>query len=170
VRRPVLVLVACLLGATLCGLALVALGGGDDGDEAVMTTETLPEGDPVAANEIEVGDCFNDLADEGAVDYSDFPVVACREPHDNEVFHLFDVPEAADAAYPGDTRVADVARDGCLGAFEPYVGRPYRRSVLEILAVPPSVGSWSSGDREVLCALYDGSRQPLTGRARGSDR
>lgn len=169
-RRPLVILVACLVGAALCAGALLALAGSEDGDEPEVSTATLPEGEPVAANEVEVGDCFNDLADEGAIDYSDFPVVACREPHDNEVFHLFEVPEPADAAYPGDTRVADVARDGCLDAFEPYVGRPYQRSVLEILAVPPSVGSWSTGDREVLCALYDGSRQPLTGSVEGTDR
>ncbi|CAN5542824.1 hypothetical protein BH18ACT1_BH18ACT1_05440 [soil metagenome] len=168
-RRVLVVLGACLVGALLCVVALVALGGADEDDDA-STTTTLPEGDPVAADEIEVGDCFNDLADDGAVEYSDFPVVQCRRPHDNEVFHLFAVDEPPSAEYPGNEQVASLAREGCLGAFQPYVGREYTQSVFEILAVPPSIEGWRSGDREVLCALYDSDRQPLTGRVRGANR
>jgi hypothetical protein len=94
--------------------------------------------------------------------------VGCDEPHDNEVFHLFEAEGGAE--YPGNDRVGQVTRDGCLQAFEPYVGRPYVDSALDILAIPPSRASWEEGDREVVCAAYDARREELRGSVRGSGR
>jgi hypothetical protein len=166
-RRAVVALAVCVVGAILAVVALFALADADDDAEAGPSGTTLPEGDPVAADRIEVGDCFND---QDAIDLATLPVVPCGEPHDNEVYHLFLLPEPADGAYPGNERVASLTRDGCLAAFEPYVGTAYESSALEIFPIPPSEASWSGGDREVVCALYDARRQELTGSARGSAR
>ena len=166
-RRALIVLLVCGVGAVLAVLALFALGDGDDDAEARNTT-TTPAGDPVAVDRIDVGTCFNDAGDRGAYDYTELAVVDCEDPHDNEVYHLFDA--TGGATYPGDEQIASVTRDGCLAAFEPYVGKPYTESVYSILPIPPSEQSWNGGDREVVCALYDTGRRELTGSAKSSVR
>ena len=167
-RRIVAILAVCLVGALLAVVALVALGNEDDDAEAGGTGTTLPEGDPVAVDRVDVGTCFNDQGDQGAFDYTDFPVVGCEEPHDNEVYHLFQAPGGD--AYPGNDRIAQVTRDGCLEAFPAYVGKAYTESAFEILPIPPSPTSWAGGDHEVVCAVYDARRQELTGSVRGTAR
>jgi hypothetical protein len=166
-RRAGIVLVVCAVGALLAGVALFALSGNDD-DAAAQRTTTTAAGKPVAVDRIDVGTCFNDAGDEGAFDYTELAVVGCDEPHDNEVYHLFDAPGTG--TYPGDEQIAEVTRNGCLSAFEPYVGKPYTDSAFAILPIPPSETSWNGGDREVVCALYDPSRKELTGSAKGSAR
>jgi Septum formation len=166
-RTALVILVVCAVGAALAVVALLALDGGEDDAEAGNTT-TTPAGEPVAVDRIEVGTCFNDAGDEGAFDYTELSVVDCEAPHDNEVYHLFDAPGGA--AYPGDDQIGQVTRDGCLSAFEPYVGKPYTESAFAILPIPPSETSWDGGDREVVCAVYDAGRRELTGSVRGSAR
>jgi hypothetical protein len=166
-RRALIVLAVCAVGAVLAGVALFALSGNDDDAEAQRTTTTAA-GKPVAVDRIDVGTCFNDAGDEGAFDYTELAVVRCAEPHDNEVYHLFDAQGGA--TYPGDEQIAEVTRNGCLSAFEAYVGKPYTDSALAILPIPPSKTSWNGGDRQVVCALYDAGRKELTGSAKGSAR
>jgi Septum formation len=166
-QRALLILVVCAVGAALVGVALFALADGDDDAEAGTSTTTAA-GEPVAVDRIEVGTCFNDASDEGTLEYTDLPVVDCEEPHDNEVYHLFDAPGGA--GYPGDQEIATVTEQGCLGAFDAYVGKPYTESSLLILPIPPTEASWEAGDREVVCAVYDAERAELTGSIRGSAR
>ena len=166
-RRALTVLVVSAVGAVLALVGILFLGGDGDGADA-EPTPTTAAGDPVAVDLVEVGTCFNDPGDEGTQQYTDLPVVGCDEPHDNEVYHLFDAPGGA--AYPGDEEIAQVTEAGCYEAFEAYVGKPYEQSNLEILAVPPTQEVWESGDREVLCAVYDAERTELTGPVRGSAR
>ncbi len=166
-RTALVILVVCAVGAVLAVVALLALDDGEDDAEAGNTT-TTPAGEPVAVDRIEVGTCFNDAGDEGAFNYTELSVVDCEEPHDNEVYHLFDAPGGA--TYPGDDEIGQVTRDGCLSAFEPYVGKPYTESAFAILPIPPSKASWEGGDREVVCAVYDAGRRELTGSVRGSAR
>ena len=165
-RRALVILVVCAVGAVLAVVALVALGGDDDGAEAGSTTTTAA-GDPVAVDRVEVGTCFNDAADEGTLDYTDLPVVGCEEPHDNEVYHLFESPggPTTRATRSSPTSRATAARGV----------RGLRREALHPVepADPPhtpSEASWEVGDREVVCAVYDGERTELTGSVRGSAR
>ena len=111
---------------------------------------------------LEVGDCFDDEAAPGteAVEISSVPIVECDQPHDNEVFAVFDLP---DGDFPGQAAVETSALDGCIERFEPYVGQPYETSLLEVYPIYPSSGSWDQGDQEVVCALYDSSLAKLTG-------
>jgi len=92
------------------------------------------------------------------------PTVSCTQPHDNEVYHL--------ARYSGpsydENRIDDFAAGVCYSAFEPYVGRSYETSTLEIGWLIPTADSWSQGDREVTCVLYDMNLQRLLRSARGS--
>jgi len=114
---------------------------------------------------LKVGDCFNhttELLTSGEVTRG--PSVSCTQSHDNEVFHL--------ARYSGpsydENRIDDFSAGVCYSAFEPYVGRSYETSALEIGWLMPTADSWSQGDREVICILFDMNLQRLLRSARGS--
>lgn len=127
---------------------------------AGLTTGCLGGGNVFS---LSAGDCFNDPDTFGEV--SDVELVDCGDPHDNEVYALFDI--AADD-YPGDAAVQDEAAEGCLAAFEGYVGRDYQSSSLDISALTPTSESWDQGDKEVVCFLFDLNFEPLPASARNS--
>ena len=114
-----------------------------------------------------VGTCFDEAdANMNADEVASVPVVDCEKPHDNEAFHFFDIEGNA---FPGEEEMAKLADEGCLGAFETYVGRDYQTSRFVITYLLPTEQSWSrQKDREVVCFLYDMDLAKLTGSARGS--
>lgn len=117
---------------------------------------------------LEVGTCFDDtdaFYNEGE-DVATVPVVDCAKPHDNEVYHLFDIEGSE---FPGEKEIQGVADEGCLDAFEDYVGRDYPSSRFVITHLVPTRQSWTrQKDREVACILYDMDLEKITGSARGS--
>lgn len=115
--------------------------------------------------ELAVGDCFDNTSEVGGGEISDVPIVDCSEPHDNEVFHIFEV---ADGEYPGDEALVAQAQETCVPAFEEYVGTDLASSRLEIFPITPTESSWSDGDREVVCALYDVELAKLEGSMQDS--
>ena len=114
----------------------------------------------------QVGDCFDDP--EGSPDeVQDVNAVPCSQAHDNEVFHIFELP---DGPFPGDAAIASAAEEECLPAFASYVGTPYPVSELFSVPITPTSESWDLGDdREVVCALYDEGGE-LVGSMKGSNR
>ncbi len=115
---------------------------------------------------LEVGQCFNDPDETGEI--SDVAIVDCAETHNNEVFHLFDIPGDD---FPGTDAVLELASQGCIGAFDAYVGTPYLDSAFEIFPIYPTEDSWNRGDdREVVCGLYDLTTNEKVGTARNSGR
>lgn len=126
---------------------------------ALIAAGCIGEGNVFA---LERGTCFDDPT--GTL-VEDVPIVDCAQPHDNEVFHLFDIE---DGTYPGDTLVTDVANDGCLQLFAIYVGSDYWASSLDFGYLTPTSQSWEAGDREVVCFLYSMDLRPLTGSVRGT--
>lgn len=100
---------------------------------------------------LEVGQCFQDPGGDAEV-VTDIEVVGCEEPHDNEVFHVFEL-EGDD--FPGQDAAAAAAEDACYGAtFEDYVGQPFATSEVEVFAITPTRESWEKADdREVVCVL-----------------
>ena len=123
----------------------------------------------VDAFTIRLGDCFDNtrsLASDQAGEVSSLPGVPCAEPHDNEVYAVFDVNYSS---FPGDNEMSELAFEQCLGRFERFVGNAYEDSVLDITALYPSSQSWSMhGDREVVCAVYDMNGDKLRGSAKAS--
>ena len=112
---------------------------------------------------IKVGDCLNDATvQDEEVDH--LPLVPCDQPHDTEVVAsvLLD-----DGDFPGDDAVTAAAEDKCLAAFEQYVGISYDDSALEYSYYSPTEGSWTSGDREILCTVYDPNGK-ITGSLKGA--
>jgi hypothetical protein len=122
--------------------------------------------------EVRVGDCFDDpddLPEDGSMgETADVGAKPCSQPHDNEVYHSFDLEGEE---YPGDEAVEELAFDGCEAAFEPFVGTPYEDSELDIFTLTPLEDGWEQlDDRTVICALFDLSGEQVTGSLEGSAR
>jgi hypothetical protein len=114
---------------------------------------------------VEVGDCIPEVPDE-ATDALD--TVACREPHDAEVFAI--VRDETDDAetYPGVVAMMRRAVQGCVDAFPGYTGTTLSRAGLDVIGIWPSEATWGDeGDRTTICLLraVDGD---LVGSRKGS--
>ncbi|MDP3984082.1 MAG: septum formation family protein [Acidimicrobiia bacterium] len=140
---------------------------------AVMMTACGGSGDTSGGNgdtsvfALEVGDCFDDPA--ATDEISTIEVIDCEEPHDNEVSDLPQYPAGEDEPYPGDSVIDDWASETCLASFEAYVGLPYNDSVLVVGTISPRAGTWTNGDREIVCIVYEPDVK-LTDVARNSRR
>ncbi len=131
--------------ATLVALALIAAACGGN------------------AFELEAGQCFNEPDSEEVLNVE---IVDCSESHDLEVYQTADLPDQM-----FDPPIIDAASfEICLDAFDGFVGTPYADSELDIYYLIPSEESWSDGDREVVCAVYELSGEQLTGTAEGIRR
>ncbi|MBW3536345.1 MAG: septum formation family protein [Actinobacteria bacterium] len=150
---------------TLFLAAALALAGACGDDEPTRDESgSISETDDVTPNSLQVGDCFND-PDESATEVTSLEAVPCDEPHDNEIFHVFDL-EGDD--FPGEDEVKRLGMEGCEAEFEGYVGTPLAESGLAIVPVTPTEGSWeSTDDRTILCAAYNSDGAPLTGSVEG---
>ncbi len=130
-----------------------------------------PVGNPVSVFDLEVGDCFNDPTEEeessdGLV--GELLVLDCAQPHDNEVFALLAFPAAEGNPFPAPQALDSYADDSCKEAFDLYVGMPYEESALFLWSIKPTEDTWALGDREIICALYDGDMGKLEGTMRDS--
>lgn len=114
---------------------------------------------------LEVGDCFDDP---DASQTDEVPIVDCEQPHDNEVFAIVQHPAAPDEPYPGRDAVIATGNELCEAQFAPYVGRDYAASRLYIQLIITSDETWSKGDREIVCALYEADGGKMRGSRRGS--
>lgn len=114
------------------------------GDFPITIVET------VSTYDLSPGMCF-----EFPQEYvGDVDVYDCAEAHLYEVFAVFDVEDGADASFPGDDAIFEIADEACLPYFEPYVGIDYDLSLLYYFAFYPDQSSWEGGDRELACVLY----------------
>ena len=130
---------------------------------AVLTVAALACTKEVAT--ADVGECFERPENTGSI--SDFETVDCDEPHFGEVYHKFDI---SGDDFPGDEAVTQEAQDGCLPAFEDYVGIPYEESVYEIFPITPTRETWvEAGDREVICVLIAPDQANIVGSKRGAN-
>ena len=154
-------LVYVLIGAGV-GIYNVAMQADRDGSGAIVDSGN------VGAFQLRTGDCFNDGSSSfaGEEEISSLPGVPCSQPHDNEVYAVFDVNIGS---YPEGDGMFELALDQCLDRFESFVGRDYETSDLDILTLYPTTQSWNlQNDREVVCAVYDINGNTLVGSARGS--
>ncbi len=139
---------------------LTAACGGAERDES---GEIVEEGE-VSAFSLKVGDCLNPPeGDDGQV--NDVTGVPCEEPHDAQVFALFDVEFDE---FPSEDLMAVEAENGCLIRFEDFMGISYEESLYYFYTLTPSPESWEHDDREVACLLVEGEGEKITGDLRGS--
>lgn len=113
---------------------------------------------------MQIGDCFQDIGDDAA-EVANVSAVPCSQTHDNEVFYIFAL---SGDKWPGQESVEQTASEGCLPAFETYVGAAYEESHLDYSWLTPTQRSWQEkDDREIVCVLFDGNFDRLTGSMKG---
>lgn len=152
-----------LLLALLVGVATGACGADEPQRDASGEINAVDDVDP---NALKAGDCFNDPEDENATEVTSLKAVPCDEPHDNEVFHVFDLP---DGDFPGDDEVKEQGLAGCEPKLAGYVGATAEEAGLLIVPVTPTEGTWDTADdRKVICALYKADASKVTGSLKGS--
>jgi hypothetical protein len=152
---------------TFAALVAVSLGAcSDDEPERDETTNEITEAGDADVFTMAVGDC---LPDQSAAlgEVADVPVVPCEQPHASEVFysHIID-----GEVMPDPPAMEAIVTEQCTGGnFESFVGLSYDQSVLEVSWLEPTIESWGSGDREILCIVNDpagGVTGSLAGAAR----
>lgn len=117
------------------------------------TGEIVEKQDNADVFSLRVGDCVDtDSSMSGEI--SSLPAIPCDQSHTDEVYfsYMIDGEE-----FRGEDAIIAEAEQKCVPAFETFVGIGYQDSVLEYWPMYPSEGSWSDGDREVLCLAYDPS-------------
>ncbi len=116
--------------------------------------------------DLRAGDCF-DLKDPEASEIDEVEAKPCTELHEFEMYHVVDMQSAS---YPTDAEFDAFIGQECLPAFSAYVGVAYRSSMLEVIPITPTSGSWDDGDHSVQCALYDPNNAQLTASMRDAAR
>ena len=121
----------------------------------------------IDAFDIRVGDCFNDQAtSDEANEISGVEGVPCGQPHDNEVYAVFN---STFSSFPGVEAMSEAANTGCIDRFEAFVGLDYQSSSLYVYPMFPTLESWNQADdRGIVCALYDMDLSQLEGSMRGT--
>ncbi|GAB3270958.1 septum formation family protein [Microbacterium lacusdiani] len=133
-------------------------------------TNQVTESADVDVFQLQVRDCLS-LGDDSQL--SSASVVPCSEPHTDEIYHEFELP---DGDWPGEEAVQQAADEGCYNAFEPFVGKAYEESVLEYIYLTPTEAGWTDTglqDRLIQCVVYepgDGAPVEIEGSLEGSAR
>jgi hypothetical protein len=127
-------------------------------------TQKIEESGQQDVFQVALGDCFNNEADPNATEVTDLPAVPCDQPHDNEIYFLFDL---TGEEFPADAETQ--ADTGCFDQFETFAGIPFETSTLSYSAIWPTADTWSQGDREVICFIFDPAAQ-TTGSLAGAAR
>ena len=119
---------------------------------------------------LKVGDCYNGplTNTEEFIEAADVELVSCDDPHKNEVYAVFELP---DSSWKGDDYVWEQAEIGCVASFEAFVGIEYELSTLWADIIHPIEKSWKEkDDRKVTCSVTQESGMKVSGSAKGSRR
>ena len=108
-------------------------------------------GGTLSVFDLQAGDCF-DISDESATEFSEVNAVPCTDPHPYQVFNVTD--HETDAL-PTEAELTTIFETVCVPAFETFVGTAYADSVLWASLISPSQESFSDGDREYACYLFE---------------
>lgn len=133
---------------------------------ALLAASTLAACSQTSVFELKVGDCV--LVPDGD-QVGSLTSTECSVSHDAEVYAAFDTdPSDSSAEYPGESVLDEQAENGCLDAFESYIGTDYMESSLDISWLSPTEGSWENGDREIVCLAYPMDESKLSSSVKGS--
>ncbi len=117
------------------------------------------------------GSCFNEFLEaRGEALAHRLQAADCAPQHDGEVYAVLLMEGPPGAAFPGESMIATLAAGRCLARFESFVGMEYATSSLRMATMRPTGTTWATGDRIVVCSLYDEDLLPLVGSARSSAR
>ena len=164
-RTTLMIATLAVAGAALSGCSVLQ---GLLGEETVTRDEESQEVVEAGSADVfnlHVGDCFDD--DSLSSGISEVPAVPCADPHDNEIYFIYDMPNGD---YPGESEVEASADQGCAAEFEAFVGAAYETSAIDYWALYPSEDTWNQiADREVICSVYDTAGQ-VSGTLQGVAR
>lgn len=153
-RRPQAGRGLAVAGLVLSGLWLV--GGVAIGVLVALTSGSDP-GDRVRVQTLSPGDCVNGLHDNKPT--TSLPTVPCTEPHDGEVYAVFDLPGGD---YPGLDEAGRLAQIGCIDRKATLPTEVADDSNFKLFLLYPNEPSWNAGDHAVTCVATD-ARGPRTG-------
>ncbi|WP_440709469.1 septum formation family protein [Herbiconiux sp. YIM B11900] len=166
-------LIAAAVGITGGIAAGIAAGSGAGTSQGPVDPEpdpgpdgSVPGGTSTDVFDLRIGDCFQEV-DGGGDPLFEVDVVDCAEPHYYEVYDETTLPDTADSAYPGDDKMQVAADAACYDGFADFVGIEYEESFLDYWYLSPTESSWESGDRSVLCSVFD-PEHVTTGTLEGS--
>ncbi|WP_431860140.1 septum formation family protein [Micrococcus terreus] len=146
-------------------LALALTGCGPSaGHEEVGASTPSPSvsAEQMSIFQLSPGQCFDRPAEgDGLFRVS---VVPCEVAHDQEMYAVLQLDHPS---WPGAEAVQTEATDRCAGEFVAFTGATADESRLGFVSFVPSEGSWSEGDRQVLCALELDSGGRLLGSQAG---
>jgi hypothetical protein len=163
-RLALAVIGAASAVALLSGCSAITDLFGGDTPVRDPESEEITEGGDIDVFTLAIGDCFNDTTE---AQVSELPVVPCAEPHDNEIYFEYEMPEGE---FPGDEAITTAAEENCLPQFEAFVGISYDASVLEYNYLTPTEGGWDTyGDRMIQCLVYEPDAQ-VEGTLQGAAR
>jgi Domain of unknown function (DUF4190)/Septum formation len=152
-----------IAGLSLSGLWLLAIVGlviaavVNSGGTVNDPSTSLADSGDVNVQRLAPGQCINGLKEGSAI--RDLPAVPCTQPHEGEVFAVFDLP---DGDFPGDTEVAKLAEDGCVDRLETAAPKAADDPDVEIYFLHPTSSSWRLGDQGVACVAMS-SKGKVTG-------
>ena len=119
---------------------------------------------------LKVGDCYNGpaLPTEDYIVVTNVELVSCDDPHENEVYAVFELP---DSSWKGVEYVFEQAEIGCVARFEAFVGIEYKLSTLYADIIYPLEKGWKEeDDRKVQCSITEESAMKVSGSAKDSRR
>lgn len=153
---------------------LLTLALGATGCAAERTTAERDEAGAVASEgavdpfEVKLGDCVEQPvsgSDDQVEEVESVKAVPCGQPHDGEVYAVFDLP---DGDFPGDEEVAAAGEERCVSEFATFIGKPYDDSQYDITSLFPTRESWEGqDDREYVCIVVAPKGQQATGTLKG---
>jgi len=151
--RGAIIAVVVVVVVALAAIGGFLLLGSDDDDDSSGGSDTATgSGDDVSVLDLKVGDCWNDIPDDG-VETDTVSTVPCTEPHEGEVYAVSAMELGDD--WPGQDQVSTEAEAECVQQFEGFVGMAYQDSALSIFYFSPTEDSWAAGDRGAVCVVVD---------------
>lgn len=158
----VLTATALLLSGCTTVSTLVSLANPD----ASPTESAIPDVPATGLVNLDVGDCYLDSAlVDSNVDTD--PIVDCDVAHNGEIY--FTIPLEGEE-YPLKETLAEQGVTGCKAAFADFIGLEFELSHLDFRYLYPTDTSWSNGDREIDCVVFDPSTGLTEGTLKGAER
>lgn len=143
----------------VAALSLLAVALTGCSQESTQTNSAFKQEVVEEIDVLKAGMCFDDASSEDTItdeqqntSVTSIPIIQCNQPHDNEVYHVYELPNAK--AYKETDELLESMFVNCEAAFTDYVGLSYQESFYEMSFLTPTVESWQEGDREVVCYAF----------------
>lgn len=160
-------MIAAVVGPAIAVIAVISFAVGYFGQASRDDGGTITSAGSLSPQDMQVGDCYDDPEnlEDGPVEINEVAAVPCDEPHDNEVFHTFDL---TGDTLPSENELFAFVDQECVAAFETYTGQSYLDSDLDLFPLSPTDAGFDDGDRKVVCSLYALDLSKLEGSERAA--